>query len=66
MESTEPESPWMTKAEAAVYLRVSEATVGRWAREGHLTTHKVAGTQSVRYPRAEVEALITPAPGEDA
>lgn len=58
--SDEPESPWMTRSEAATYLRVSPATVDRWARESRLRAYKVAGTQSVRFSVAEIEALIVP------
>lgn len=50
----------MTRSEAATYLRVSPATVDRWVREERLEAFKVAGTQSVRFSRAGVEALIAP------
>jgi excisionase family DNA binding protein len=50
----------MTKTEVAAYLRVSPATVDRWVRECRITVFKVAGTQSVRFERHAVEALIVP------
>lgn len=49
---------WVTKAEVATYLGVSEATVGRWVREERLRSYKLAGTQSVRFKRGEVEQLL--------
>jgi excisionase family DNA binding protein len=58
------ESPWMTRAEAAAYLRVGERTIDRYA-EGEkpkLRKHRVEGVQSVRFKRAEVEALVSPEP----
>jgi excisionase family DNA binding protein len=60
MSETPAQSPWMTRSEAATYLRVSPATVDRWVREERLEAFKVAGTQSVRFSRAGVEALIAP------
>lgn len=55
-------SPWMTRAEAAEYLRVGERSVDRYAAAGRLTKVRVGNTQSVRFARAEVVALIdTPA-----
>lgn len=54
------ESPWLTRTETAQHLRVSPPTVDRWVREGRLTRYKLAGQQSVRFLRADVEALVTP------
>lgn len=51
-------SDYMTKAEAAEYLRCSPATVDRWIRDGHLNRYKVGPTQSVRLRSTEVKALI--------
>lgn len=51
---------WLTVEEAADRLRVSTATVRRWIRHGKLTKHTVAGLQSVRIRRSEVDALIRP------
>jgi len=51
---------WMTKAQAAAHLGCSAATIDRYAREGKLTRHKLAGTQSVRFRRDELDALLEP------
>jgi len=53
-------SPWLTKAEAADYMRVDARTIDRWASAGRITKHRVAGIQSVRFSRAELDALVQP------
>lgn len=53
-------SPWMTRAEAAEYLRVGERTIDRWVLEGRITRHKIDGLQSVRFRRAELDGLVVP------
>jgi hypothetical protein len=67
-----PLSPWMTVAEAAAYLQVTEWAVHNYARKElekkqadpnyvpKLTKHNIAGYKSVRLKRAEVEALVQP------
>ena len=60
-----PASPWLTKAEAAAYMRVEPRTIDRWVRAGRLTRHRVQGVQSVRFARAELDALVQPAGPED-
>lgn len=59
-------SPWMTRDEAASFARVSSATLDRWVREGRLARYKIAGTQSVRFARSEITALVVPDVGEEA
>lgn len=49
------ESPWLTKAEAAAYMRVVPRTIDRWVESGRITRYRV-GTQ-VRFKRAELEQL---------
>lgn len=51
---------WMTRQEAADHLRVSVDTIDRYARDGKVTKYNVAGTRSVRYKTAELDALLTP------
>jgi excisionase family DNA binding protein len=62
MSETATESPWMTRAEAADYLRVTERTVDRYADAGRLTKHRVEGVQSVRFARSEVMSLVSTEP----
>jgi excisionase family DNA binding protein len=56
----ETPSPWLTKAEAGELMRVSPRTIDAWAEAGRITRHRVAGLQSVRFARAELEALLVP------
>ena len=51
---------WLTRAEAARYLRVSKATLDRLARE-HGLRHYLGDTRSVRFRRDQLDALLTPA-----
>jgi excisionase family DNA binding protein len=55
---------WLTRKEAAQYCRVrSERTIDRWAEEGRITRYRAEGLQSVRFKRAELDALFV---AEDA
>lgn len=54
-------SPWLTRIEAARYARVSVAVIDRWAREGKITKHILEGSRSVRFVRADIDALFVPA-----
>lgn len=48
----------LTPAEVASRLRVSRASVSRWAKDGVLKPIRVGGT--LRFRRADVEALLAP------
>lgn len=54
-----PEDDWITRPEAAVILRVSVATIDRYARSGALTRFRTPGG-GTRFGRTEVEGLIRP------
>lgn len=56
-----PATSWLTKLEAAEYLRVRPRTIDRWVAEGRLTRYKLKGLQSVRFDRAELDRMIQPA-----
>lgn len=50
-------SPYLSIAKTASYLGVSQKTLSRWEREGHL--HKIKINSSQRgYPRSEVENIV--------
>ena len=51
-------SPWMTRQEAADYLRVEPRTLDRIVREGKLTRFRMTHGDSPRFRRAEVMRLI--------
>jgi excisionase family DNA binding protein len=55
-----PESPFLTKAEAAAYMRVSPRTIDRWAAAGRIQRYRVGTSQSLRFKRAELDALVVP------
>lgn len=54
----------MTAQEVAALLRVSSASVYRWAEDGTLDAIRIGGV--VRFKRAEVEAKMSTAPGPEA
>jgi excisionase family DNA binding protein len=41
-------NPWLTRAQAAQYAQVSEATIGREVRAGRLRSVKVGGRRAMR------------------
>jgi excisionase family DNA binding protein len=50
---------WLTVAEACDYLKITRATLYRWAHDGRLRLFK-AGGRVTRLRRAEIAALLTP------
>ena len=52
---------YITVAEAALLVPVTEKTVRRWFNEGRLTRYRV-GVRGVRVRRSELDKLITPVP----
>lgn len=53
-----PNTPWMTREEAAEYLRFKPRTVDRLVREGKLTRFHTKHGGHPRFRRTEVYALI--------
>jgi excisionase family DNA binding protein len=49
---------YLTVAQVASIMGVSQATVRRWARDGRLTKYNVNGLQSVRFAESEVRSLV--------
>lgn len=59
---------WLTRKEAAEHAGVkSTRTIDRWADEGRIERHKIAGLQHVRFRTADLDALLrgVPAPPAD-
>jgi excisionase family DNA binding protein len=52
------ETPLMTKAEAAAYMRVTPRTLDRWVKAGRLARYRVGST--TRFKRADLDALVKP------
>jgi excisionase family DNA binding protein len=51
-------SPWMTRADAATYARVSVASISRAIRAGRLRAYRIAGGRAVRLHRDDVDAWL--------
>ena len=50
--------PWMTRADAATYARVSVASISRAIRAGRLRAYRIAGGRAVRLHRDDVDAWL--------
>jgi len=59
MTSPEP-TRWLTRHEAAAYLRCTPATLDRWVRRNLVTRHKVGDTNATRYDVVELDRLMKP------
>lgn len=53
-----PVQEWLTRAEAADYLRCKPQLIDRLRRTGELPTITIASSRLVRFRRADVEALL--------
>ncbi|HIC88501.1 MAG TPA: DNA-binding protein [Anaerolineae bacterium] len=51
---------WLTVAEAAEYLRVSDSTVRRYVREGLLPAARLPDKRGIRVRRSDLETLLSP------
>jgi excisionase family DNA binding protein len=51
-------SDWLTVAEACAYLRVTRATLYRWARQGRLVLYKL-GSRGTRIKRPDLDRLLS-------
>jgi excisionase family DNA binding protein len=56
------DSPWLTREEAAAYLKINERTLDRYRSAGQIQAHKLAGTQSIRYRQDELDGMLKPVP----
>jgi excisionase family DNA binding protein len=53
---------WMTQAQVAHYLQVTDRAVRLMIADGRLTGYKMGGRRTVRLRRDEVENLLQPIP----
>jgi excisionase family DNA binding protein len=51
---------YMTREEAAEYLKVSAATLDRYVRQGKLRRLRLAGTRTARFKKGDLDALVEP------
>ena len=61
---TQPDlvSLWMTRADAAVYSRMSVPTISRAIRAGRLRAYRIAGGRAVRLHRDDLDAWLRAVP----
>lgn len=52
---------WLTKSEAAGYLRVGSRTIDRYVDQGRITRYRIGDLRTVRFDREELDALVRPA-----
>lgn len=57
--SAMPDEEYLTVAEAAALLKVSQSTIWRWIDQGDLSAYRV-GQRRVRLRRRDLARLITP------
>lgn len=62
--SSHPSTPrrWLSQAEAADYLGVTDRTIRNYISRGRLPGHRVRGSRLVRIDRADLDALLRPIP----
>ena len=51
-------SPWMTRADAARYARLSVASISRAIRTGRLRAYRIAAGRAVRLHRMDVDGWL--------
>lgn len=60
---------WLSQAEAAEYIGVTDRTIRNYIARGDLAGHRVRGSRLIRIDRQELDALLRPIPtagGHDA
>lgn len=53
---------WLSQAEAAEYLGVTDRTIRNYIARGQLKGCRVRGSRLVRVDRAELDAMLRPIP----
>jgi excisionase family DNA binding protein len=53
---------WLTQAEAADRLAVTDRTIRNYIARGHLRGYRIRGSRAIRLDLAEVDALVRPIP----
>jgi len=51
-------SPWMTRNEAAAFLKVDPSTINKLVGRGKLQKYELSDTGTPRFNREDIEALI--------
>ncbi len=55
-------SRWLSQAEAAEYLGVTDRTVRNYIARGNLRGYRVRGSRLIRIDRHELDTLLRPIP----
>lgn len=53
---------WVSQAEAAEYLGVTDRTIRNYISRGYLTGYRLRGSRLVRVDRADLDALMATIP----
>jgi len=53
---------WLSQAEAAEYLGVTDRTIRNYIRSGVLTGRRLPGSRLIRLDRLELDAALRPVP----
>jgi len=56
---------WLSQADAAEYLGVTDRTIRNYISRGHLRAYRVRGSRLIRIDRSELDALLRPIPAAD-
>ncbi|BBY84178.1 hypothetical protein MPUL_53360 [Mycolicibacterium pulveris] len=62
MSRKQTQPKWMTVAQVADELQVTDRSVRLWIAEGRITAYRVRDGRSIRLRRADVEQLLEPIP----
>lgn len=64
MESVQKDSPWLTAAEGADYLKVEPRTLLLWARQGKVKGFALSGTKRHvwRFRRIDLDVMLSGPP----
>lgn len=57
---------WLSPAEAATYLGVTERTLRNYVRSGAFKAYKAKGSRLIRYDVNEIDAAMRPVPSAKA
>lgn len=60
--AAEPLRRWLSQAEAADYLGVTDRTIRNYIRTGALTGRRLPGSRLIRLDRHELDAALRPVP----
>lgn len=53
---------WLSQAEAAEYIGVTDRTIRNYIARGTLKAHRIRGARFIRIDREELDSLLAPIP----